>query len=126
MIPLILPLLFNYLIIGNSTWNSTSSTSGLLQNLNSGLGVDSNGTFANPLGSAIVVVVFIVVVGITSFKIDLPLAAALGSLIATATALLLQTPGLAIVGSVLPYVFGSMTLFFIFIALLAGTKSPFK
>lgn len=128
MIHLMVIALFNYLIINNATWNSTNSTSGLLQNINGGLSADEPvpGQFANPLGSALVILVFVLCAGIAALKIDLPLAGAFGSLIAAGTALILQTPGLALVGNTLPYIFGGLTVMFIFIALLAGTKSPFR
>ena len=126
MIHLIMIAMFTNLIVGNSTWNTTNSMSGLLGNINKGLQVDSNGTIPNPLGSAIVIMVFIIAAAVTSFKTDLPLAAAFGAMLATGTSLLLQTPGLALVGVNLPYIFGGLTIFFIFIAMLAGAKSPFK
>ena len=126
MMELIAFALYTNLIIGNATWNSTSSTSGLLQNLNKGLQVDTNGKFANPLGAAIVIMVFVICLAVASFTVDLPIAAAFGGLVGTGTALLLQTPAIGIVGPVLPYVFGSLTVIFILLALAAGTKSPFR
>ena len=123
MIPFIIPLLFTNLILNNSNFSNVNSTAGLLQGINNGLA--QNSTFPNPLGTAIVVIVFMVVMMVAAFRADLPLAAASGSLMATGTALLLQTPGIAIVGSTLVYIFAGLTLFFMFLYLISGSKSPF-
>ena len=124
MLPIILPLMFVHLILNNSNFTNASSTSGLLQGVNAGLQTQT--TIPNPLGDAILFILFIVASSVTAFKVDLPVAAAFGSLITTVIAVLLQTPGLALVGSTMPYIFGGLTVMFIFIALLAGAKSPFR
>jgi hypothetical protein len=119
-------LLFVHLIMNASNFTNVSSTSGLLQSINSGLSADCQCGIPNLLGVAMLFIIFVVITAVSAFKADLPVAAAFGAFVATVAALLLQTPGLALIDSTMVYVFGGLTVMFILLAMVAGTKSPFR
>lgn len=125
MIPLI-AMLFTNLIINNTCFNNVNGSGSLLNCTNNGIVASANLPVSDPLGLAILFMVFIILTSVASFRTDLPLAAAFASLVCVGISLLLATPGLALIGPNIIYLFIGLTLLFMLLALLKGTRSPYR